>query len=70
MVKKVRPIPVKKLIALLTFICLIGLLPDLAAADLTPGRLDTGFNVGTGTNNVVLALAIEKNRRDIGRREL
>ena len=59
MVKKVRPIPLKKLIAALTLFCLIGLLPALAAADLTPGTLDTGFSVGTGTDNAVLALAIQ-----------
>ena len=36
MVKKVRPIPFIKLIASLTFFCLIGLLPALAAADSNP----------------------------------
>ncbi len=55
MLKQARPIPSKKLIVALTFFCLIGLLPALAAADLTPGTLDIGFNVGTGTDNAVLA---------------
>jgi hypothetical protein len=63
MVKKARPIPVKKLIASLTFFCLTGLLPSLAAADLTPGTLDTGFNVGTVPDNPVLALAMENDGR-------
>jgi uncharacterized delta-60 repeat protein len=60
MIKKVHPIPVNKLIASLTFFCLIGLLPAPVAADLTPGRLDTGFNVGTGTNDSFYSMAIEK----------
>ena len=63
MVKKARPIPVKKLIAPLTFFGLIGLLPALSAADLTPGTLDTGFDIGTGADNAVLALAVENDGR-------
>jgi uncharacterized delta-60 repeat protein len=58
MVKQVRPIPFKKLVVSLTFSCLIGLLPALAAGDLTPGGMDTGFDVGTGTDNSVLAMAV------------
>ena len=61
MVKKARPILVKRLIASLTFFCLIGLLPALSAADLTPGTSDPGLNIGTGTKDSIYALAIEKN---------
>ena len=55
----IRPIPLPRMIGLLTFFVLIMQWVSPVGAVLTPGRMDTGFNVGAGADSQVLTLAIE-----------
>ena len=57
----IHPISLTRTLGFLTFFSLIILLLSPVKADLTPGRSDTGFNVGTGADKLVAALAVEKN---------